>query len=131
MNKLYVVLTVLFVLLAFVLPVYASDDEVNMMDLPRYLSEKLGLPTGGDYFAGRILASGIVLMLFLLPTVFACTKFGKDVVIPSLFAGFLAFGFDVALGWLDWWFLLIICMVVALMFSGQMRNFITGSRGGG
>ena len=41
MNKLYIVLTVLFVLLAFVLPVYASDDdEVNMMDLPRYLSEK-------------------------------------------------------------------------------------------
>jgi len=45
MNKLYVILTVLFVLLAFILPAYASDDEVNMMDLPKYLSEKLGLPT--------------------------------------------------------------------------------------
>jgi hypothetical protein len=130
MNKLYVVLTIL-VLLALTFPVYSADDDENveLQNFPQRLSERLGLPTTGNYFVGRILASGIILMLFLLPTVFACTKFGKDVMFPSLFVGFIAFGFCIALGWLDWWFLLVISMIVAFMFAGRMGNLIGGGGG--
>jgi len=96
------------------------------MDLPKQLTERLGLPDSGDYFAGKILASCILLALFLLPTLFACSKFGKDALIASLVVGFSVLGFCIALGWLPYWILLIICLIVAFMFSGQIRSWISG-----
>jgi len=98
------------------------------MDLPKQLTERLGLPDSGDYFAGKILASCILLALFLLPTLFLCSRFNKDVLFPALFVGFMVLGFCTALGWLPYWFLLVICLLVATMFSGQIRNWIAGGR---
>jgi len=127
MNKLYVVLTVLFVLLAFVLPVYASDDdEVNMMDLPKFLSEKLGLPTGGDYFAGKILAGIIVLMMFLLPSLVISRR-----PYAQIFAGLTGLAFTVALGWIPVWIFVIICLILGLMYAQILADAFGRVRGGG
>ena len=130
MNTKIIPILILILTLSLIPQVYAdSESDVNLMDLPKQLTERLGLPSSGDYFAGKILASCILLALFLLPTLFACSRFGKDALIASLVVGFSVLGFCIALGWLPYWFLLIICLIVAFMFSGQIRSWISGGGG--
>jgi len=128
MNRIASIIICFFILFNLFSPVFAEDEEKNisLQDLPKQLTERLGLPTTNNYFAGRLLGSAIFLMLFLLPTIFACNRFQQDALLPSLFVGFIVLGFCIALGWLDYWFLLIITLVVALMFSGKMRDWISG-----
>jgi len=113
-------LTSLILLLIFVIPVYASED-VNLSDLPQQLSEKLTIPL----FAAQLLTTAIFLTLFLFPA-FILTKN----ILAHIMIGFIIMGFCIAMEWLPYWFLIIIAMIVALMFSGKMRDWITG-RGGG
>lgn len=108
--------------LAFVIMiphVYAADeDAVNLAEFPDRLSEMLTIPQ----FASEILASSIVLALFILPTVFACSKFKKDVVIPTLFVGILALSFCIALTWLPVWIFVALCFILALLFSDKITG---------
>lgn len=128
MQTKYIIFICIVAFLSLIPLVYADEQEnVNIMDFPKQLSEKLGLPTGGDYFAGKILASVIFMCLPLFPTMIIAKK---DPVIPGLLVGLGMLGFCTALGWMPIWFMLIICMLVALLFSGQIRNWITGRVGG-
>jgi len=127
MNKLSWLLLVLFVFAALTSLVYASDEDVvNLPDFPQKLCDALGMPT--NLFAGQLLASSIVLSLFLLPTVFACSKFNKDVVIPSLFVGIMALSFCIALDWLEVWLLLIVTLIVALAYMDKIKGMVGTSR---
>ena len=104
----------------------ADEDEVDLTSLPEMLTDALGLPDTADYFAGKLLTTTIMLSLFMIPTLFACNKFRREPLLPSIFVGMLVFGFCIAMGWLDYWFLLIICLIVALMFAGKMRDWVGG-----
>lgn len=119
----YLLLFALF-LLVMIPNVYAveDDDTVNLSEFPLKLSEMMTIPL----FAAELLASSIILTLFVLPVVFACSKFGKDVTIPALLVGFGALGFNIAMGWLPYWFLLVLALLVALLFAGSMRGWIGG-----
>jgi len=121
------ILIALFLLLyvpaAFCVP---DGEEVDLTSLPQMLTEALGLPDTADYFAGKLLTTALMLSLFMIPTLFACNKFRREPLLPSIFVGMLVFGFCIAMDWLDYWFLLIICLVVALMFAGKMREWIGG-----
>lgn len=124
-----ILLLIPLLLSLYVLPsayAVADDQEVDMTSLPQMLSEALGLPDTADYFAGKLLTTAIMLSLFMVPTLFACNKFRREPLLPSIFVGMLVFGFCIAMGWLDYWFLLIIALVVALMFAGKMRDLISG-----
>lgn len=122
MKLKYFLLFALF-LLVLIPNVYAADDDaVNLSEFPLRVSEMMTIPL----FAAQLLSSSIILCLFLLPTVFACSKFNKDVTIPSLFVGIGALGFCIAMGWLPYWFLLVLCLLVALIFAGGMRGWIGG-----
>lgn len=108
------------VLILTVIPhVYAvsDEDQVNLLDLPKKLAEALGIPE----FAGKILACTLILFIVLLPIAI----YGKGNILLTLFIGFLALGFFVAVGWLDFWFILIITLMVAVMFSGKIKEWIT------
>jgi len=127
MNKLSWLLLILFVFTALTSLVYASDEDVvNLPDFPQKLCDALGMPT--NLFAGQLLASSIVLALFLLPTVFACSKFNKDVVIPSLFVGVMSLSFCIALEWLPVWIFVLVTFLIALMFSDKITGVIGESK---
>jgi len=132
MSTLKLILVLTFLLaLSFPLQVYASDDDeknVNLMDLPKQLTERLGLPTSGDYFVGKILTSCIFLVLFLFPTMFLCAKFERSVLFPSLLVGISTLGFCVAIGWLPIWLFIIIILLIALMYAQQI-SAVLGGRG--
>ena len=127
MNKLSWLLLVLFVFTVAIPIVYAADEDVvNLPDFPQKLCDALGMPT--NLFAGQLLASSIVLALFLLPTVFACSKFNKDVVIPSLFVGVMSLSFCIALEWLPVWIFVLVAFLIALMFSDKITGVIGESK---
>jgi len=129
MNRARLPLFLLFALAFLVLVpnVYAADeDAVNLSEFPDQLVIALTIPL----FAAQILASSIVLSLFLLPTVFACSQFNKDVAIPSVFVGFLALSFCIAVTWLPYWILIIVAILVALMFGNSIKGFVSGGQGG-
>jgi len=121
----YLLLFALF-LLVMIPNVYATedDDTVNLSEFPLKLSEMMTIPL----FAAELLASSIILALFLLPTVFACSQFKKDVALPTIFMGFGALGFNIAMGWLPYWFLIVVALLVALLFAADMKGWITGGK---
>jgi len=82
------------------------------------VSEALGIPL----FASQILCSAILFIIVVLPVAFL----SKKGYMPPLIVSFLILGTSVAIGWLPYWFLLVIAMIVALMFAGTMRDWITG-----
>jgi len=119
-HKLGFLLPVFFSLLKLITPVHAEAD-INLQEIPTQLAEALGIPT----FAGQMIMSSIVMLTGLLP-IAILTRKGRGSWIPEVAVTFVIMGSCIAIGWLPYWFLLIICLFVALMFSGTMRDLITG-----
>lgn len=119
MRKIILVL-VIGCFLASIPLVRAVDEEsqVNLLDVPLKVSEALGIPL----FASQILCSAILFIIVVLPVAFLSKKGWT----PPLIVSFLVLGTSVAIGWLPYWFLLVVAMIVALMFAGTMRDWITG-----
>jgi len=127
MNTKIIPILILILTLSLIPQVYAdSESDVNLMDLPKQLSERLGLPSSNNYFVGRILASLILLIVTLLPTIFACSRFNKDSALPSLIVGLTVLSFCVALGWFPVWTFIIIILVVAMMYGRMLADYIGG-----
>jgi len=95
-----------------------SAGEVNLFDLPSRLAEMLNIPL----FAGQILATGIVMLVFLLPVLYLTR--GKSVV-ATLFSGFIALCLCIAIGWLPVWILLVLVLLIAAMWSGKIKEWVT------
>lgn len=113
-------------LLLFVSPVFAvpEGDEVNLLNLPHQLGTALGVgDTAGGYFASMIL-----LCLFLFPSIMLSGYFGgqQSVMYTTLIVGLSITSLCVHLGWLPYWLLILVVIVVGLMFSGNVRGWITG-----
>lgn len=91
-----------------------------MTAIPTGLAYRLGIPL----FAGNILASLLLLLVFVMP--FAVLRHRRGWLI-ELIMGMTSMVLCIALGWLPVYLLFILCMIVAMMFSGRMRGWITGS----
>jgi len=61
--------------------------------------------------------------MFLLP-IAIYTK----TVVPAIIVGVLSLCFGVAVGWIHYWFLLVNCLFIALLFSGAVRGWITSGK---
>lgn len=90
-----------------------------MTESPTYLASALGIPV----FAGEILATTILTMIFIFPIVVVK---GRKGWLAELLVGFLVLSIAIAIGWLPYWFLFIEAMLIAVLFSGTMRKWITG-----
>jgi hypothetical protein len=115
---------ILLVCLAYgVNVVYAPD--IDLTQLPTQISNSLGI----SVFAAKYLAFSLMLVLFLIPCLFIGAKFDLAIIFPCIFVGFAVTCMGVALGWVDYWVLLIITLIEALMLAGAARNWITGHGG--
>lgn len=102
--------------LVFSIPsVYAED--VDLSQIPNNLAEKTGIPL----FAGQLLCSAIILFMFLLPLTILTRKRGSS-WLAELIVGFIILGVCIALGWLPYWIMLVICLIVAGMYASKMKN---------
>lgn len=119
MRKSFFILPFFLVLtLTLVNVVYAVEgDDINLQTFDDALAERFGI----SVFAGGILATTILALMFLIP-IAVYTK----TLLPPMIIGILTIGFGIAVGWLDVFFMLIIILLIAFMFAGNMKDLITG-----
>jgi len=96
-----------------------AQDEIDLSTFPQGLADTLNI----SLFAGQLLASVIMMLIFMLPVV-VYTK----TLLPPLFVGLLTLGFCIALGYLPVWFLLIISMLIAVLWGSKISGWITGKK---
>jgi len=95
------------------------EREPSLSAFPIALGMMLGI---GD-FGGRMLASVIVILIFMLPTAYA-SKDLKDPTIPLIVVGFSVLGLLIGIGYLPVWVLLIVVLMIALLYANKIGGFI-------
>ena len=115
--KIKLVLICLFVSMALALPIgltYGIEiGNLTLATFPEALADKLSI----SVFAGGLLASMILTMAFMLPV-----AIWSKSLYPPLIAGLVCMGMSIVFGWLDYWFLLIVAMGIALMFGSKIAG---------
>lgn len=121
------VCTPLFLLLLLrLLPLGFSqnpDSALNVTDLDDGMSYALGFNDAG--FVGGIVLTLLLTCLMMFPIVMMGRKrnWGYFPEIVTVFLGLVA---GVAIGWLNYWVLLVVCLIVALLFSGKIKDWASG-----
>lgn len=100
-------------------PEYTTQVEVS--SIPLYLSEKLGIPL----FAGQLLCSGFLVFVPLLSFALISRRRSNS-WIAELAISLIFMSVSIALQWLPVWLLFVFCFILALMFAGNMRDWLTG-----
>lgn len=113
-------LFIVFIASMLILPVYAPEG-VDLSEFPQQLADAMNLPL----IAGQMLASTLILFLFLAPTLLLLNKHASQST-AVLVVGISVMGFLIGAGWLPYWFLLVLCLLVAVMYAGKFRDFLSG-----
>lgn len=101
---------------------YALD--VDLTDFPHQVADYFGI----SEFASKYLVSGVGLVFVtMLVGVVMKRSANQAILYAVLIADFVMMAFFVGLGWIDYWVFLIVCLLVALMMAGALRNVITGA----
>ena len=90
---------------------------VDLSTFPSSLATQLGI----SLFAGQLLASGIMIALFMFPTLFLSKKLRLTDAIP-LITLFMSMGICVALAWFPVWCLGISVFILALLLAWKMKG---------
>lgn len=102
---------------------YAQEPDVNLLDLPQQVADYFGI----SEFAAKYLISGTGLLFVTIVVGFIMKKSANQAIFTAiLVVNFVMMAFFVALGWIDYWVFLILCLLVALMLAGTVRDLITG-----
>ena len=108
-------------MLTFIPHVYAQDeskdDTINLLEIPDHLATALGIPL----FASQLLTCSLVMLIVLLPIAI----FAKRNTILTLIVGFTLMGFFIAVGWLPYWFLFVIALLIASLWSAKIKGWIS------
>ncbi len=122
MRKRWLILFTLTFLVSLT-PLCYAQTGFDLLDLPQNVADYFGI----GLFAAELLVS---FMFLLFPTVmigFLMSKrSGASALYAVLIVDFVVMGFLVALGWLDYWIFLIVCLLVAVLMAGTLRDMITG-----
>ena len=114
----------LFLAMFIIKPVVADGENytrINITDIPYRVADSLNV----DLFAGQLICSCVFVMILLLPiTMIARSKHASW--IPEVAITLITLGICIGIGWLPVWFLLILALLVALMFSDKITGVITG-----
>jgi len=120
LKKIVILPSIVF-LLSFLISIAHAEADVDISAIPQNLADKMGIPL----FATQLLCSGILLLIFVLPTALIGRKKSGS-PIAELFVGFITLSVCIALGWLPVWLFLMLCLLVGVMFAGKMRDFLSG-----
>ncbi len=113
-------------LLAFlIVPAQAQNQtDYSVYDLGA-LPAQVALHMQIDEFSAGLLCSGVLLLMALIPTtIIARSK--KSSWIPEIAVTLIFMGFEIGIGWLPIFFIVVLCFLIAMMFSSRVRTWVTG-----
>lgn len=90
---------------------------VDFSAIPTALAEALTI----SEFGAEILVSAFVVLIFVI-----CTAIFTQNPIVLFIMSLLGMTVSIAIGWLDYWVLLITCLVVALAYSSKISDIMSG-----
>ena len=112
----YILPLSLFLVLTLIIPVYADDEpDINLINLPEQLGDAWGISS----FAAGLFLSMILFFAFLFPLVI----WRKSGLI-TLIVGFSIMGFCIAIGWLPYWIMLLISLLIAALYASTIRKMM-------
>ena len=93
---------------------------VDISTFPQYLADALNIST----FGGQLIAS-----VFVVALITVCIAiFTRDPITLIIFV-FLGLTVDIALGWLDYWVLFVVALMIALAYSKKITDMLGGLGG--
>lgn len=112
------VLILVFLAFSLVGLVCADEEEgVNMGDIPERLSQRLNIPLE----AANFLFTSMILGMFLFPALLLTRgRVSQNLVVGVV--GLPILGFAILMGWTDFWLLLFMAMLMAIMLAGKVRG---------
>ncbi len=104
----------------FLIQTAYCGESINLFDIPEALGEKLGV----DAFAGGLLASAILILIFILPTTMLLRGSRHTTLIVMALLIFL-YGFCVAISWIPVWTVIVFTFILSLLFAKDIKGVIT------
>ena len=101
-------------------------DVVNLPNITSQLGTALGIGT----FGGQVLMGFIFMALFMMPTLFFCSKYNQDAMWPSLIVGLSSLSAAIVMFSFPSWIVLVMFLLVAFLGAGKVRDWVSG-RGSG
>ncbi len=97
--------------------VHAESGDINLLDVPQALGEKLGIGT----FAGGLLACCILILIVVLPSAMLLrgSRHTTIVVLAEILA---LYSFCTAIVWIPVWTLIVLCFILALIFAKDIKG---------
>lgn len=96
-----------------------EQKQVDLTQIPYYLGVQLNVGT----FAGGIIASGILLLVIILPILIITRGKGLFAQIAIIF---IIMGAEIAIGWLPFWFLVMLVVLSVGLFSKRIVDAVAG-----
>ncbi len=95
-----------------------ASEIVHLADT----GEQLGKMLGVNSFIGGLIMSAIICAIFLFPVMVF-----KRTLLPMVIMGFLSLAISTGLGFIPFWIDLVLLLIVAVLFSGKIRDYVTGA----
>lgn len=99
-------------------PRNVASEIVHLADTGSQLGKMLGV----NSFIGGLIMSAIICGIFLFPVMIF-----KRTLLPMAIMGFLGLAISTGLGFLPFWIDLVLLLIISVLFSGKIRDFITGA----
>jgi hypothetical protein len=95
-----------------------ASEIVHLADTGSQLGRMLGV----NSFIGGLIMSAIICAIFLFPVMIF-----KRTLLPMAIMGFLGLAISTGLGFLPFWIDLVLLLIISILFSGKIRDAITGA----
>lgn len=108
----------LFFLISTILvsPVFAEDEpDINIMNLPEQLASAWGITE----FAAGLFMSTLLCLAFLFPI-----AMWKRTSFAPLIIGLGTMSFCIAIGWLPYWIILLVSLMIAAMYASKIKRMM-------
>jgi len=105
-----------------VVGIAGSVSAVSVGDVPEALADTMGI----DEYSAEVLLSMSFIMGITLALAFARAPFFAYVAVDLVMIIFF-----ISIGWLDYWIIILIIVVLMLVFGTQMRDTLFPGGGGG
>jgi len=101
--------------LTLIVPVYAEDPDIDLLDLPQAFGEVIGIST---------VSAGIFLSVLLILPFNLCLLYWKKGATISIILNFIFLGFFTSIGWLPNWTILLVALIISGLYAIKIKGMI-------
>ena len=114
-NRKQIVFILVLLALTLIVPVYAEDPDVDLLDLPQGLADHIGIDTT---------SAGIMLAILLIAPFNVCLLLYRKIGTIAIILNFIFLGFFTSIGWVPNWTILLVALILAGLYALKIKGMI-------